>query len=69
MINASNSDQRRAASLNLCDEIFSSAMEHAEELEYNIDVILQDQDLLSNSQRTICVMMTSSIDIHIDIVV
>ena len=45
MTNASNSDQRWAASSNLCEEIFSSATEHAEELEHNIDVILQDQDV------------------------
>ena len=45
MINASNSDQRRAASSNLCEEIFSSATEHTEELEHNIDVNLQAQDV------------------------
>ena len=47
MINASNSDQRRAATLNLCEEVFSSATEHAEEHEHNIDVILQDQDVVN----------------------
>ena len=45
MINASNSDQRRATSSNFCEEVFSSAKEHAEELAHNIDVILQDQDV------------------------
>ena len=29
----------------LCEEVFLSATEHAEELEHNIDVILQDQDV------------------------
>ena len=41
MINASNSAQRRAASSNLYEEVFSSATEHAEEFEHNVDVILQ----------------------------
>ena len=40
-----NSHQRRAASSNFCKEIFSSATEHAEELDHNVDVILQDQDV------------------------
>ena len=45
MISASNSDQRWAASSNLCEEIFSSATEYTEELAHNIDVILQHQDV------------------------
>ena len=40
-----NSDQRRTDSSNLCQEIFSSATEHAEELDHNVDVILQDLDI------------------------
>ena len=45
MINASNSDQRRATSSNFCEEVFSSATEHAADLAHDIDVILQDQDV------------------------
>ena len=45
MINASNSDQRRATSSNFCEEVFSSATEHAAELAHDIDIILQDQDV------------------------
>ena len=44
MVNASNSDKRQAASSNLCEEVVSSATDHAELLEHNIEVILQDQD-------------------------
>ena len=36
-----NPDQ--GASSNLCEEVFSSTTEHAEELAHNIDVVLQDQ--------------------------
>ena len=43
MINASNSNQRRATSSNFCEEVFSS--EHAADLARDIDVILQDQDV------------------------
>ena len=35
----------KATSSNFCEEVFSSAKEHAEELAHNIDVILQDQDV------------------------
>ena len=45
MINASNSDQRRVTSSNFCEEVFSSATEHAADLAHDIDVILQDQDV------------------------
>ena len=45
MINASNSDQRQASSSNFCEEVFSSATEHAAELAHDIDIILQDQDV------------------------
>ena len=45
MVNASNSDKRQAASSNLCEEVVSSATDHAELLEHNIEVILQDQDV------------------------
>ena len=45
MINDSNSDQRQASSSNFCEEVFSSATEHAAELAYDIDIILQDQDV------------------------
>ena len=45
MINDSNSDQRQATSSNFCEEVFSSATEHAAELAHDIDLILQDQDV------------------------
>ena len=46
MINASNSDQRRATSSNFCEELFSSATEHAADLaHHDVDVTLQDQDV------------------------
>ena len=45
MINASNSDQRRVTSSNFCEEVFSSATEHAADLAHDIDVNLQDQDV------------------------
>ena len=36
----------KATSSNFCEEVFSSAKEHTEELDtHNIDVILQDQDV------------------------
>ena len=37
--------EKHSASSNLCEEVFSSATERAEELEHNIDVTLQDQDV------------------------
>ena len=45
MINASNSDQRRATSSNFCEEVFPSATEHAADLAHDIDIMLQDQDV------------------------
>ena len=35
----------KATSSNFCEEVFSSATEHAEDLTHNIVVILQDQDV------------------------
>ena len=45
MINDSNSDQRQATSSNFCEEVFSSATEHAADLAHDIDIILQDQEV------------------------
>ena len=38
-------DQRQASSSNFCEEVFSSATEHAADLAHDIDIILQDQDV------------------------
>ena len=45
IINASNLDQRQATSSNFCEEVFSSATEHAADLAHDIDIMLQDQDV------------------------
>ena len=45
MVNNSNDQQRRASASNLCEDPFSSATPYAEELEYNIDFLINHQDI------------------------
>ena len=45
MVSDSNEQQRRASASILCEDPFPSATPYAEELEYNIDFLLNHQDI------------------------
>ena len=45
MVNNSNDQQRRASASIFCEDPFSSSTPYAEELEYNIDFLIDHQDI------------------------
>ena len=45
LVNNSNDQQRRASASIFCEDPFSSSTPYAEELEYNIDFLIEHQDI------------------------